>query len=110
MEAATSSLTERVQQALAGSAFVNARHVRCEVRDGAVILSGVLPTYYQKQMAQEQLLGLDGVGPVYNEIQVRGRCRPAQPEHALTSRTWLGALATTRLTPIRAGLRGAATA
>jgi hypothetical protein len=39
--------------------------------DGAtVVLAGTVPSYYLKQLAQEAVLGLPGVGAVRNEIHV----------------------------------------
>jgi hypothetical protein len=43
----------------------------CEVRDGVVILSGVLPTFYLKQLAQTVLLRLGQVRGVKNLVEVR---------------------------------------
>jgi osmotically-inducible protein OsmY len=46
------------------------RPVSCEYTQGVLWLRGRLPTYYQKQMAQEAVRGLDGVRQVVNDIQV----------------------------------------
>jgi hypothetical protein len=45
-------------------------YLRCEVRDGVVVLSGVLPTFYLKQMAQTVLLRLAEVRGVKNLVEV----------------------------------------
>jgi hypothetical protein len=45
--------------------------LRCEVRHGVIFLSGVLPTYYLKQMAQSLLLRLEQVRGVRNLVEVR---------------------------------------
>ena len=69
-------LAERVLSALIRSPFVDSRWLRPEVRDGVVVLRGSLPTYYQKQMAQEQIRDLAGVAEIANEIQVQGERHP----------------------------------
>jgi hypothetical protein len=43
----------------------------CEVRDGRAILSGVVPTFYLKQVAQTLLLRLGEVQGVKNLVEVR---------------------------------------
>ena len=48
----------------------SAEQVSCEYRQGVLSLHGRLPTYYQKQLAQEAVKGLDGVRQVVNEIEV----------------------------------------
>jgi osmotically-inducible protein OsmY len=35
-----------------------------------LILRGCLPTYYLKQLAQQVVVGLEGVGHIDNQIQV----------------------------------------
>jgi hypothetical protein len=45
----------------------------CEVRDGAIIVSGVVPSFYLKQVAQAVLLRLGHVREVRNLVEV---CRP----------------------------------
>jgi hypothetical protein len=45
--------------------------LRCEVRGGVVFLSGVLPTFYLKQLAQTVLLRLEEVRGVKNLVEVR---------------------------------------
>jgi hypothetical protein len=45
--------------------------LRCEVRGGVVVLSGVLPSFYLKQMAQTVLLRLEQLREVRNLVEVR---------------------------------------
>ena len=66
-------LSDRVVDALLRSSFVDSRWIRPVVRDGVVILKGILPTFYQKQMAQEQLRDVEGVAQIYNDIRVERR-------------------------------------
>jgi len=47
------------------------QRVSCECNDrGQLFLRGSLPSYYQKQLAQEAVSGLPGVTQVVNETQV----------------------------------------
>jgi hypothetical protein len=45
-------------------------HVSCDYREGTLYLRGRLPSFYEKQMAQETVRNLDGVEIVINEIEV----------------------------------------
>ena len=46
------------------------RQVSCEFHEGGLRLRGRLPSYYQKQLAQEAVVRLEGVHQVVNEIEV----------------------------------------
>tara|TARA_R110002049_G_scaffold234002_6_gene407346 strand:+ start:8367 stop:8636 length:270 start_codon:yes stop_codon:yes gene_type:complete len=46
------------------------RAIHVEVHRGSVILSGILPSYYLKQIVQVSAMKVDGVVQVSNEIQV----------------------------------------
>jgi osmotically-inducible protein OsmY len=76
-------LRERSTEAFGSSAIVEvakdrlqrrlnsaSKLVICTCSRGILLLRGDLPTYYQKQLAQEAVKGLDGVSQVVNEIQV----------------------------------------
>jgi hypothetical protein len=56
---------------LHSSPFVALRRLQCEVAEAEVVVHGVLPTYYLKQMAQTIILRLDGIRGVKNLIEVR---------------------------------------
>ncbi len=47
------------------------KSVTCSCSRGILLLRGRLSTYYQKQLAQEAVKGLDGVVQVVNDIEVR---------------------------------------
>ena len=53
------------------SGYIALRSLRCEVTDAVVIVHGVLPSYYLKQMAQTILHRLDGIESVLNLVEVR---------------------------------------
>ena len=47
------------------------RSVSCSYHEGVLILRGLVPTYYLKQIAQTTVMGIDGVEQVDNRIEVR---------------------------------------
>jgi hypothetical protein len=53
------------------SGYTALRRLRCEVAEAVVIIRGVLPTYYLKQMAQAVIQHLDGIRSVRNLVEVR---------------------------------------
>jgi len=67
------NLRDIVQSKLAGSPYVSGRNLRAELVEGEVVLTGVVTTYYQKQMAQELVRTIDGVKSVRNELEVMSR-------------------------------------
>ena len=46
------------------------RGIKCEVRDGLVVLSGAVPTFHLKQVAQELAAHTKGVRQVENRLHV----------------------------------------
>lgn len=44
--------------------------IKCDVRDGVVVLSGTLPTYHLKQLAQSLALHTPGVREIENRVHV----------------------------------------
>jgi len=67
---ADAPLADRVLSVLEKSPHVPHRNLRFEANQGQVILRGVVRSYYQKQMAQEVLLGLEGVEHIENQLEV----------------------------------------
>jgi osmotically-inducible protein OsmY len=64
-------LAELVERTLSRQRTWWGRCVEARVaEDGDVQLTGRVGTYYQKQMAQEFLRGLHGIGRICNELQV----------------------------------------
>jgi hypothetical protein len=55
---------------LSRSPYRSLRGVSCEFHRGVLFLRGRLPSFYQKQLAQEAVAGLHGVSQVVNEIEV----------------------------------------
>lgn len=66
-------LRSQIEGALAVSDHAwSLRSVLVEVVAGCVVLSGRLPSYYLKQVAQSDVMKVDGVAQVRNEIRVIG--------------------------------------
>jgi osmotically-inducible protein OsmY len=68
--AADSAIAERAESELRRNPYVALKNIACEHRDGVLILSGCLPTYYLKQLAQEAVFRVQGVERVENRIEV----------------------------------------
>lgn len=64
------SLQELVHSTLARSPYLMGRNLHIAVDQDSIVLSGVVQTYYQKQMAQETIRQMSGVANVRNEIEV----------------------------------------
>jgi osmotically-inducible protein OsmY len=70
MSTADSSLATRISSAIQKNPHLSRRKVQFEAQNGRVVLRGTVPTYYQKQMAQEALRRLDGVEHIENNLEV----------------------------------------
>jgi osmotically-inducible protein OsmY len=69
-EVPTADVAERAESELRRNGYVALKNIACECREGVLTLTGCLPTYYLKQMAQEAVAHLDGVGRIDNRIEV----------------------------------------
>jgi hypothetical protein len=63
-------------EVLSKSHYGALRQLNCRVTSGVVEISGTVPNFYLKQLAQEAVLRLEP-GSVRNLIEVRGQARPA---------------------------------
>ncbi len=63
-------LPMHLERALKSLAAVGQRRIRAEVEGDAVVLKGVVRSYYHKQLAQETIRAVDGVGTIRNDIIV----------------------------------------
>lgn len=62
--------TQRIESALKAHPHLACRRVRIETHADGVTLHGVVPTYFHKQLAQEALRRLDGIGRIDNLLEV----------------------------------------
>jgi osmotically-inducible protein OsmY len=70
MSDAATPLAVRIDSAIHGNPYLVGHTVRIEMRPGRVVLRGVVPSYYQKQIAQEVVRSVEGVERVDNQLQV----------------------------------------
>lgn len=63
-----------VMAALRSTGYRLLANLQCEVQDGIVKLSGSVPSFFLKQMAQSVVLRLDQVKRVENSLEVREGC------------------------------------
>jgi hypothetical protein len=66
-------LCYHVAQAIAGLRYPSLAAVRCEAAADRIVLSGNLPSYHLKQMAQVAALRIAGRGRVDNRVVVTSR-------------------------------------
>jgi osmotically-inducible protein OsmY len=78
-------LAARVRAALQAKGYASLRDVRVTVGREVVVLQGPVRSYYLKQVVQETVLTVEGVGAVRNEIEVVAPVRP--PERSESRRT-----------------------
>jgi osmotically-inducible protein OsmY len=64
------SLDALVADALASGGYLALRHVRCETHGDRVTLSGHVPSYHLKQIAQTLAMRVAGTCQVQNRIEV----------------------------------------
>ena len=69
-------LASPVVARLRRSGYPFLRSVKCQDRDGVIVLSGIVPTFHLKQLAQELAAHTQGVGEVQNDLQVMGASYP----------------------------------
>ena len=63
-------ITANAQRLLKERLLSATRQIRLEYREGIMFLRGHLPSFYQKQLAQEAIRNLDGVQQIVNGIEV----------------------------------------
>ena len=68
--AGTHEVVKMAQQRLQESPYLALRSVDCEFYQGVLTLTGEVPTYYTKQMAQTLVRGLDQVQRIENRLFV----------------------------------------
>lgn len=77
-------LNRKIAAALGRCSYIRNSSLRLDVRSGRVVLSGAVPSYFLKQMAQESLRSVEGVEEIQNELEVsNGRSRRSRSEIAV---------------------------
>jgi osmotically-inducible protein OsmY len=65
-------LCHRIHLVLSQAPHLIGKPIRVEVLDREVLLTGTVRSYFQKQMAQESLRGIEGLGTIRNQLCVTG--------------------------------------
>jgi osmotically-inducible protein OsmY len=63
-------IAETARAALRRSAYVELREVRCDFSGGVLTLTGRVPSYHLKQLAQVAVAAVPGVVAVDNHVEV----------------------------------------
>jgi osmotically-inducible protein OsmY len=61
---------EQAKQRILHQPHLTMQRVWCEFDRGRLYLRGQVPSFYFKQLAQEAVVGIEGVRQVINEIEV----------------------------------------
>lgn len=64
-------LENAAQAALMATGYRTVATLECTVTDGEIVLSGIVSSYFLKQIAQEAVLQLKAVQRVHNAVRVR---------------------------------------
>lgn len=64
-------VAERAERLFQASPYVGLRSILCEFHEGVLVLRGHVKSYYLKQLAQEMVRSLDGVGAIFNFVEVQ---------------------------------------
>ena len=64
------SVLDEVRRRLADSSHLLLRSVNCRLRDGRLQLTGRVPSFYLKQLAQAVVQNVEGVRLIENELRV----------------------------------------
>lgn len=64
------SIRENVNRALLETGYAPLRCIQCDVSNGVVELTGSVPSFYVKQLAQAAVLRLDRIRGVKNRLHV----------------------------------------
>ena len=64
------SIRDKVHRALRESGYAPLREIHCDVSDGVVELTGSVPSFYVKQLAQTAVLRLEQIRGINNRLRV----------------------------------------
>jgi osmotically-inducible protein OsmY len=67
---ASQQIIEGAENCLRHNSYLALKNVHCDYHEGVLTLSGCLPTYYLKQMAQSVVGRVAGVQRIVNDIEV----------------------------------------
>jgi len=64
-------LVAEIERATRAAGYASLRHLDVSACNACVVLSGVVPSYFMKQLAQEMAMRVANVQVVNNELEVR---------------------------------------
>jgi len=82
MSDVATTLFTRIDSAIHGSPHLTGHTLHIEMRPGRIVLRGIVPSYYQKQVAQEVVRMVDGVERVDNQLEVDWTAKQVDLEDA----------------------------
>ncbi|WP_198000695.1 BON domain-containing protein [Gimesia fumaroli] len=72
-------LSELVKHAISTSSLIANQNVQYKIEQEQVFLTGIVSSYYVKQLAQESVSRVDGVRQVHNRLTVEPTQNEAEP-------------------------------
>lgn len=63
-------LNQQIATAIVGNPHLNSRRIKIRTSEGRVVLCGTADSWFEKQMAQEALRGIEGIDQIENQLQV----------------------------------------
>lgn len=63
-------LVAQIQNAVVHNPHLNHRAMHIKTKQGRVVIQGTVGTFFEKQMAQEALRGIEGVESIENHLEV----------------------------------------
>jgi osmotically-inducible protein OsmY len=73
-------LREKIHGLLSQSCYAQLRSLSCECEGGAVTLTGRVPTFYLKQVAQQLVMALPELQQLHNHLEVEDDNSRPQPK------------------------------
>ncbi len=64
------SIIAKVRERFRRHSHLRVQRIWCEIDDGRLFLRGQVPSFFYKQLAQEAVQRVVGVGQILNEIEV----------------------------------------
>lgn len=73
----TGNVVRAAERRLEAAGYQPLLTIKCRFRQGRLLLTGHVPSYYHKQLAQEVMRALPGVSRIINRVSVHRHDRPA---------------------------------
>lgn len=72
-------VVKAAEKRLQDSPYAALRTITCEFREGTLVLRGRVTSYYLKQLAQETVRSLEGIGGILNVVEARRATNGSSP-------------------------------